>query len=58
MTETPEITQRLQQVEARLADVRARLPKHTPPPSMLIEIDELEDEAARLRALLSAHPSE
>jgi hypothetical protein len=38
------------ELEARLADVRARLPKHTPPPSMLIEIEEIEEALERALA--------
>ena len=40
--------QRIAQIEERIAELKARLPKHTPPPSMLIQLDELEDELATL----------
>ncbi|NLS76281.1 MAG: histidine kinase [Chloroflexi bacterium] len=53
MVETrDEILRRIEQVALKLADAKARLPKHTPRPSMLIEIEELEEELARLRTLL------
>ncbi len=41
--------ERMRNLEQRIADIRARLPKHSPPTSMLVEIDEMEDELARLR---------
>lgn len=43
---SPEIAE----LEARIAELRSRLPKHTPPPSMLIELDELEDALERAYA--------
>ena len=39
---------RIAELVQRIAAVRARLPRHSPPTSMLVEIDELEDEVARL----------
>jgi hypothetical protein len=39
----------IRQLEQRIAELRARLPKHSPPPSMLIDLDELEDTLATLR---------
>jgi hypothetical protein len=42
---------RIQELERRLADARARLPKHSPPVSLFIEIDELEAELTRLRTV-------
>jgi hypothetical protein len=47
MTEQ-ERQKRIADLMQRIADVRARLPKHSPPTAMLVEIDELEDELARL----------
>ncbi|MGB9723910.1 MAG: histidine kinase [Chloroflexia bacterium] len=38
-----------ERLEKRLADLRARLPRHSVPPSMLQEIEELEEELARRR---------
>jgi hypothetical protein len=35
-------------LERRIAELRARLPRHSPPASMLIELDELDDELRRL----------
>lgn len=41
---------RLRNLEAKLADLKARMPAHTPRPSMLIELEELEEEIEALRA--------
>jgi len=40
--------QRIAQLQEQIAELKARLPKHTPPPSMLIELDEMEDELAAI----------
>ncbi|MBN1811215.1 MAG: histidine kinase [Anaerolineae bacterium] len=36
-------------LEQQVADLRARLPKHSVPPAMMIALEELEEELARLR---------
>ena len=36
--------QRIAELERRIADLKARLPKHSVPPSMFIELEELEEE--------------
>ena len=41
-------------LEQRIAELQARLPKHSPPPAMLIELDELEDALERLQAEVSS----
>ncbi|MBN1136755.1 MAG: hypothetical protein JXM73_09215 [Anaerolineae bacterium] len=41
--------QRIAQLEEQIAELKARLPKHSPSPIMLIQLDELEDELADLR---------
>lgn len=51
---SPEIAK----LEARIAELRSRLPKHTPPPSMLIELDELEDALERAYAASAASTSQ
>lgn len=38
---------RIADLQRRIAELRARLPKHSPPTAMLVELDELEDEVAR-----------
>jgi BMFP domain-containing protein YqiC len=35
---------RVAELERRIADLEARLPKHSIPPAMLIELEELEEE--------------
>lgn len=35
------------ELEKRFADLKARLPKHSVPPAMLIELEELEEELER-----------
>jgi hypothetical protein len=43
---------RVAELEKLLADLRARLPAHSVPPSMMIELDELEEELALARRQL------
>ena len=38
------------ELENRIADLRARLPRHSVPPAMLIELEELEEALERARA--------
>jgi hypothetical protein len=38
------------ELERRIADVRARLPRHSIPPAMLIELEELEERLVRAQA--------
>ena len=39
----PDINARVAELEKQLADLRARLPAHSIPPSMIAELDELEE---------------
>ena len=41
---------RIRQLEERIAELRARLPRHSIPPAMLMELEELEDELSLLLA--------
>lgn len=41
---------RMTQLERRIADLRARLPRHSIPPAMLIELEELEEALEQARA--------
>lgn len=50
--------ERLRQLEERLADLKARLPRHTPRPSMMMELEDLEEEIEALRARVSAGEDE
>jgi BMFP domain-containing protein YqiC len=43
-------TERIEELEARIADLEARLPKHSVPPAMLIRLDELEEALEQARA--------
>ncbi len=42
-------TDRIKELETRIADLTARLPKHSVPTSMLIELDDLEEELEQAR---------
>lgn len=44
-----DVSERIGQIEGQIAEIKARLPRHTPPASMLVELDELEDELRRLQ---------
>ena len=44
------LEKRIKELEARIADLNARLPKHSVPTSMLIELDDLEEELEQARA--------
>jgi hypothetical protein len=41
---------RITQLERRIADLWARLPRHSIPPAMLIELEELEEALEQARA--------
>jgi BMFP domain-containing protein YqiC len=45
---TPE--EEIARLEKEIAELEARLPKHSVPPAMLQELEELEDELAALEA--------
>jgi hypothetical protein len=47
---TMDQAERIVQLEAEIAELRARLPKHSVPPAMILELEELEDELAGLQA--------
>lgn len=49
MTDSREHTL-IQDLEKRLADLKARLPAHSIPPSMMMELDALEEQLAEVRA--------
>jgi len=42
--------ERIAQLEKKIADLEARLPAHSTPPAMLIELEEMEEELEALRA--------
>jgi len=39
---------RIAELQRQIAELRARLPKHSPPTAMMVALDELEDELERL----------
>ena len=45
--------ERIAQLEKQLAELKARLPKHSVPAAMIIELEDLEDELEALRAQTS-----
>jgi len=49
--------EQIKELERQLANARARIPKHTIPPALMREIDELEEELAGLRSHVKEPPS-
>jgi len=43
-------TRRIDELEREIADLRARLPKHSVPPAMVIQLEELEEALVLARA--------
>jgi len=43
-------TQSIRELEQRIAEINRRLPPHSVPPSMLQELEELEEELEKARA--------
>ena len=52
--DTKQIDVRIAKLEHEIEALNARLPKHSTPPSMIIELEDLEDELQSLRAARSA----
>jgi hypothetical protein len=42
--------QSIRELEQKIAEIRRRIPPHSVPPSMLIELEELEEELEKARA--------
>ena len=42
--------ERIRELEEEIAAVKARLPKHSVPPSLIIELEDLEEELELLKA--------
>jgi polyhydroxyalkanoate synthesis regulator phasin len=53
--EGPSIQAQIEDLQQRLEDARARIPKHTPPPALMAEIDEMEENLAHLQAMHEAN---
>lgn len=56
MSQEGDLARRIQELETRLADLEARLPAHSVPAAMWEQLEELEEELARLRR--AARPAE
>lgn len=50
MVEPTDLEKRIAELELRRAELCARLPKHSVPTAMAIQLDDLDDELRRLRA--------
>lgn len=48
------LEQHIAALQARLADLHARLPAHSTPPAMVAELDELDEQLERAQAQLAA----
>ena len=48
--ETTSLQEQIAEVEKKLADTRARVPKHSVPAAVIAQIDELDEELERLRS--------
>jgi hypothetical protein len=46
--------ERIAQLEAKIAELEARLPRHSVPPSMIAELEEMEVELEQLRTRTSS----
>jgi hypothetical protein len=57
---TPKSEDEIQELEKRLEDLKRRLPAHSIPPGMIVEMDDLEErlEAARARQTARKEPGE
>ena len=50
------LQERIAQLEAQIAELEARLPKHSTPPAMLVELEDLEDELeSRINSVVSVN---
>lgn len=47
---TTSIQKQIEELEKKLADTRARVPKHSVPAAVIAQIDELDEELERLRS--------
>jgi hypothetical protein len=53
-TKMKEGRERIAQLETEIAELKARMPKHSVPPAMIIELEDLEDELAQLESVSGA----
>jgi hypothetical protein len=50
MNDTMSDQKRITELEAEIAELEARMPKHSVPPAMIIQLEDLEDELEMLKA--------
>ncbi len=48
--------EQITQLETKIAELKARLPRHSVPPAMILELEELEDELRILKAQPDCEP--
>jgi hypothetical protein len=48
------LEEQIARLEKEIAEMEARLPKHSVPPAMIMELEELEDELVALKARRSS----
>jgi hypothetical protein len=48
--------EQIAQLERRIVELESRLPRHSVPPAMLIELEELEEELKALKACSADEP--
>jgi len=53
-----QVAQRIARLKQRLADLQSRLPAHSVPMTMMIEMEEIEDELVRLQSELEKQSSQ
>ena len=53
LTEPNSLSAQIAEVKQRLAEAKARIPKHDVPAALIAEMDDLEEEIGRLQALAS-----
>ena len=58
LEDTAERSLEIRLLEQRIAELHARLPKHSVPPAMMLELDDLEDELRALRETGNRAPEE
>ena len=51
-------SERILDLEKRIADLKARLPRHSVPPSMLVELEDLEEELERVQTEVKGSSAE
>lgn len=52
-----DVQERIARLEKQLADLQRRLPAHSVPPSMILEMERIEEELAQARAQLETDAS-